>query len=268
MSREVDQNIRKLIRDTIEKIIIKSSSPENLKKMDFKHQDKIHFIPKKYRILSGILQSMNIQFGNFLELLIKNLILNDGRYEILEISGNKNNTFKISMENEKLIDEYITKCQSEYLNIGNEFENLKKILFYNECNSQSFITLKHDIDLLFKDKSNNKIYYIEIKYNDDYDTGKFIDINRKFIKTYTYLINKLKVRDCNDIVPILYFFNNKKLKGNIYIPEETNIMRGSKFFEKFLRLSYKEIDDYLLNISEDIEIIKMFDDLYIKIMNL
>ena len=34
------------------------------------------------------------------------------------------------------------------------------------------IQVKHDIDLVFKDRKTGIIYYVEIKYNDDHDTGK------------------------------------------------------------------------------------------------
>jgi hypothetical protein len=57
------------------------------------------------------------------------------------------------------------------------------------------IKFKHDIDLLFKDSATGKIYYLECKYNDDYDTSKFVDINRKFIKTYAYLAKELNITD-------------------------------------------------------------------------
>lgn len=108
--------------------------------------------------------------------------------------------------------------------------------------------------------------YLEIKYNDDHDTGKFVDINRKFIKTYAYLLNEFKIEKYDDIVPILFFFNNKKMKGNIYVPESTNIRRGQKFFEEFLTTSYKSVDDYLTELSESKLTIKGFDDLYKKVM--
>lgn len=55
------------------------------------------------------------------------------------------------------------------------------------------------------------------------------------------------------------------MKGNIYVPEENNIYRGAKLFKEFFTLDYGELDAYLKNISEDEDIIKIFDDLYKKI---
>ena len=127
-------------------------------------------------------------------------------------------------------------------------------------------TFKHDIDLLFRNKVAGKYYYLEIKYNDDHDTGKFVDINRKFIKTYAYLTKELGIKSIDELTPILFFFNNKKMKGNPYIPESTNIRRGEKFFDEYLsNISYKELSDYMTSLSESDEVRKMFDDLYKKV---
>ena len=160
---------------------------------------------------------------------------------------------------------------SNYFNTDEKLEKLFKKLQEEILNdiknnkddiSNSF---NHDIDLLFEDKETNIIYYLEIKYNDDHDTGKFIDINRKFIKTFAYLSNEFKEVE---IIPILFFFNNKKMKGNIYVPESSNIRRGKRFFDEFLSIKYDDVDNYLQNLSESTDVIKMFDDLYKKVMSI
>ena len=51
-------------------------------------------------------------------------------------------------------------------------------------------------------------YYLEVKYNDDYDTEKLVDINRRFIRTSAYLINELNITSIEQFKPILFFFNN------------------------------------------------------------
>ena len=81
-----------LIQTAIRDIIQNSSNNKKYIQMEQKHNEKIHFIPKKYIIFGGILQSMNIQFGNFIEKLTKLLIEYDGRYEIIEkYSGIRSN---------------------------------------------------------------------------------------------------------------------------------------------------------------------------------
>jgi len=55
------------------------------------------------------------------------------------------------------------------------------------------------------------------------------------------------------------------MKGNIYVPEETHIYRGEKLFKEFLTIDYDDVDEYLKNVSEDKEIVEIFDNLYQKI---
>ena len=262
----MDDRVKKLIDNAVLKIIENTSSADKIKSLKEKHSKKIHFIPNRYRVFGGLLQSMNIQFGNFIETLMELLIESDGKYRIIKkYSGKKNNTFKLSVYNDALIDNYITRCQTENVNLETEFPILLQEIINNK-NGESK-TFKHDIDLLFENIQTGQIYYLECKYNDDHDTGKFVDINRKFIKTYAYLVNEfdIKEQDVNKLIPILFFFNNKRMKGNNYIPEETNIKRGKRFFNDFLAVTYEDVDKYMSNLSEDETTIKAFNDLYNKI---
>ena len=58
------------------------------------------------------------------------------------------------------------------------------------------------------------------------------------------------------------------MKGNIYIPETSNIKRGKKFFDEFLSIKYDDVDNYLQNLSESTDVIKMFDKLYKKVIEI
>lgn len=262
----MNKDIEQLINQAVANIIDRASSKKKIQNLLKRHDAKLHFIPRKYRVFGGLLQSMNIQFGNFVEELMRVLVENDGRYEIVEAySGKKQNTFNLSAANDRLIDEYITKCQSiTDFDTSVEFPRLLAAIRQDKDTNTS--TFKHDIDLLFRDKTTGRMYYMEIKYNDDHDTGKFVDINRKFIKTYAYLVKELNLTTADELTPILFFFTNKRLKGNIYLPEVDNIRRGRKFFEDFLSVAYDDVDGYLKTLSESDEIITMFDELYRKVM--
>ena len=65
-----DQKIKALIKESVLKLINNTISDKKIKKIVSKHEVKTHFVPMKYRILGGLLQSLNIQFGNFIEVLI------------------------------------------------------------------------------------------------------------------------------------------------------------------------------------------------------
>ena len=267
IKKAMDENVRNLIRQAVENVISKNSSAKKIDKIRKTHDKKVHFIPVQYRVFSGLLQSMNIQFGNFIEEMLHLIIQNERSVEVVDsISGKKNVKMPLSAECDSLIDSYITKCQNgEYQNLERDFQKLlQDIISTEESNANKNIS-KHDIDVLFK--SGEVLYYLEIKYNDDHDTGKFVDINRKFIKTFAALTNVLGVENQNKLIPILYYFNSKKMKGNIYVDEANQIYRGAKLFDKFFTTKYSQIDEYLKNISYDEEIIKMFDDLYEGIRN-
>lgn len=242
----------------VSELIAKSGSDKKIKSLMKKHINKLHFIPFEYRILGGILQSMNIQFGNFIEELMQILVKNSG-FEVLNLSGSKNNKFAISKEIEARIDSYILNAQTNAsFEVDREFGALQDEIINDK--SQNLVFLKHDIDLLFK--KDNQIIYAEIKYNDDHDTGKFIDINRKFIKTYAYLVRKFNIKTKQELKPILFYFNNKKMKGNIYLPEGENIYRGERFFDEFLNVKYDDLQKELLGFSQSRENLMKFDELY------
>lgn len=257
---------KKLIITSVKEMISNSTSKEKINKLNKKHDQKSHFVPYKYRIFGGILQSLNIQFGNFIETLVRNIVSNDKNLVLFKETGKKNINLSINKDTDRIIDEYITKRQEEtsLKNFEKEFDNLLLDIFKSEKNnSTSDNIIKHDIDLLFK--KNNKIYYVEFKYTDDHDTGKFIDINRKFLKTYAGLINYLNIKNKEDLVPFIYYFNRITKKVNFFVFEDTNILRGEKFFDKFLNVKYSLVEDELKNISEDKETVKVFDELYNKI---
>lgn len=263
-----NSKLKELIKESIVKLLNNTISDTKINDIKEKHNAKVHFVPVRYRIFSGLLQSLNIQFGNFIEVLISHIFEKEERLEIIsDLSGKKNIVLSLNKEVDSLIDSFITSRQTPNNDdLSKKFEQLlEDILKAQNISSDNFITAKHDIDLLFKDKEKEIYYYVEIKYNDDHDTGKFVDINRKFIKTYAALVKKLDIKDVNKLKPILYYFNKKIMKGNIYVPENTNIYRGEKLFNEFSTLKYSELDDYLKNVSEDKEIVEIFDNLYKKI---
>lgn len=265
MKRKIMQEqIRKLIHRTVQNILNKTAKKKSA--LIKKHKEKVHFIPIQYRVFGGMLQSMNIQFGNFLEEMMRDLIQTESHYQLItKLSGQRKKSFQISAQNSADIDKYIEQCQISQTDgyCNSAFPILQqKIIQNTDCHENTFI---HDIDLLFQDKESGIYYYLEIKYNDDHDTGKFVDINRKFIKTYAYLVKELHITDVNKLKPILFFFNNKRMKGNIYLPEKTNIYRGEKFFKEFLsQIEYQELNNFMMHLSQSDEIKQMFDSLYQK----
>lgn len=261
------RKIKKLIKESILDLINHTFNDVKIGKIVKKHEAKTHFIPIRYRIFGGLLQSLNIQFGNFIEVLMHKIIAEEKNLEIVKgISGKKNVPMSLSTETDSLIDRFISDRQNNNDNkLPDKFEKLLEDILTAQQSDKDLNTAKHDVDVIFKDKKSNIFYYVEIKYNDDHDTGKFVDINRKFIKTYAGLIKQLGIKNTKQLKPILYYLNRKVMKGNIYVPEETHIYRGEKLFNEFLSVKYGDLDEYLKNVSEDKETLEIFDSVYKKI---
>ena len=84
----MDANVQQLVHDAIIKIIRETTSEANIKRSLRLHESKIHFVPTNYRVLGGLLQALNIKFGNFIEKLIALIVERDGNVEALTDSGN------------------------------------------------------------------------------------------------------------------------------------------------------------------------------------
>ena len=259
--------LKELIKYSVIELLDKTSNDAKISKIIEKHEKKMHFVPVRYRVFGGLLQSLNIQFGNFLEVLMHKIVENEQEYKIIKgISGKKSVPLTLNANVDSLIDGFISDRQiNNDDNLLEKFhELLNGIISGQKSTGQKRITVKHDIDCLFQDK-NGKYFYLEIKYNDDHDTGKFVDINRKFIKTYAGLVMELGITSIYKLQPILYYFNQKIMKGNIYVPEKEYISRAADLFNNYFLTKYEDLDKYLKDISEDKEIIKIFDDLYKRI---
>jgi hypothetical protein len=265
----MNDQVKITIRKTVLEMLNESISKENINRMTEKHIEKVHFIPIRYRILGGILQGLNIKFGNFIEQLISNLVEIDANINVMPDSGKKIRLF-FTPETDALIDSYITHRQlpnspDDCTELFDELLN-RIIEIESKSREEDRQGIVKDVDGLFQTKDGLMVY-TELKYNDDHDTGKFADINRKFIKTWAGLAVHLKIKKTNELFPIIYYFNSTKRYGPIHTPSR-NIMRGPQLFETFLQTKYDEVDQFLSEIGDDPDILNIFDELYVKIRNM
>lgn len=265
----MEPEIKQIIRQAVETLITDASSPTQIRKKHNLHINKIHFIPLKYRILGGILHALNIKFGNFIETLVALVIEHDQKVTALEESGKKLK-LGITPDTNRLIEEFIRSRQlpdssdlfdAEFVRLQEEIIRLETLATDEE---RQYIT--NDIDSLFQINETAQMIYLEIKYNDDHDTGKFESINRKFLKTYAGLISRFQVHEVDGLVPIIYYFNPSKRYSPQYTPS-ANILRGSQLFERYFQTRYGDIDRQLADISEDPDIIALFEDVQSRIWN-
>jgi len=263
------------IEEIIEESIIRLVGGEEglIRKADQlidKHMSKVHFIPLKYRVLGGFLQSLNIKFGDFIETLLDSVISAEPSFQVIsEVSG-KNLALELEENCERLIDEYINNPpRGSKEEIRRQLPSRLGDLYTKIFSLQNLTTSKFnkrplDVNVLFKHKD-GVYYYLETKYNDDHDTGKFQNINRKFLKTYAGLVRYFKFENTSQFKPILYYFNPTiRYDPNPYLRENIEILRGKKLFEKFkTSITYKQIEDDLTRLSETLE--EKFDEFREKI---
>jgi hypothetical protein len=258
----MDERVQNIIQKALLRIIDDTASPENIRRSMELHENKIHFVPVQYRVIGGLLQSLNIKFGNFIQELISLVIEADSRVSTLPASGKKL-TLSMTAETDAVIDRYITSRQlpGSPDDCNELFQQLiTSIVDIEQSSGKPKQGIRKDVDALFEIE-NGQIIYLEIKYNDDHDTGKFVDINRKFLKTYAGLVNHLNLHNSNTLKPILYYFNPVKRWGPIYVPT-TNIYRGAQLFDEFFEIPFADIDAYLQTMNSDETIVAIFDRLY------
>lgn len=254
-----------VVRDAVYSLIRTAASPGKIAIGLALHESKVHFIPAKYRVLGGVLQSLNIRFGNFIEQLVALVVESDDNVQSLPQSRTKV-FLSMTADTDALIDHYITKRQlaGSPDDCGPEFADLTlEIIDLESDRAKPKQRIMKDVDALFED-AEGTVVYLEIKYNDDHDTGKFVDINRKFLKTYAGLINEVQLTERNTLKPILYYFNPTKRWGPIYVPT-SHILRGSQLFDRYFQIAYEDVDVYLRQLGDDPEVMAMFDDLYLRI---
>ena len=155
--------VKQAVHETIIKIIRDTTAENNILKSMQRHEPKIHFVPIYYRVLGGLLQSLNIKFGNFIENLIELIVENDAYVESLPSSGKKVK-FLRTAETDNLIDYYIYYITSRQLPDSHdecdEFfqELLTEILRIEAQDGGVKQSITKDIDALFKISTGQIVY--------------------------------------------------------------------------------------------------------------
>jgi len=258
--------IKQLIKESVDVILTNTISESKIDDLLTSHKIKPHFVPIRYRIFYSHLHSLNIQFGSFIQMLVHKVLEKESFIEMIPIISGKRISLSWSREVDTLIDNFIMEHRNKTdENLDYNFEVLQEDIIMKQLFGTNLITSSQDVDILFRDRRDDIMYYIEVKYNEDYDNNNFIGINRKFLKTYAGLVKLLDITDITKLKPILYFFTKKTKKINVCIPEESHVYRGEMIFDRFSSTKYDDITTCLKNISEDYNIIETFDNLYVKI---
>ena len=201
---------------------------------------RCHFIDPRLRILGGYLQSLNIRFGRIMESLLDEIVSRlflRGLTKFTMIERYSRRTLDLEIErtcyNE--IDAYIRGrlIRHEPAQLRRKFNRLLDTIFDRQNRERGdFVRERCDVNLLMRDEERDVFYFVEMKYCDDHDTGKYRDINRKFLYTFAGLVRMLRIREKNKFIPVIYYLEDGLIKyENVFLVEGENVLRGKQFFE-------------------------------------
>jgi len=223
-------SVSKIVREELENLLTVFSSDFISEQID-KHKGKIHAVSVEHRVRGAIHQSLNIKFGSSIESMLSRIVDEAEHLRLHPFSGERMD-LPVSIKTVKLIDDYVNNRPKSDKTVDADFANLKKALKKKAPISGY---KRMDVDLLFQTQS-GKLFYVEVKYNDDHDTGKYPDIYRKALKTGTSLALETK----KPVETFVYYFNSGERNLVKYFPN-SNQMYGKDFFTKFQLGSYQQV---------------------------
>ena len=221
-------SVPKIVREELENLL-SVFSREFISEQVEKHAGKIHAVSVESRVRGAIHQSLNIKFGNAIESMLSRIIDASSHLKLHEYSG-KRVDLPVSAKKVKLIDDYVNSRPGSTKTVNADFGKLRKALKSKVSVSS---TKRMDVDLLFQTRS-GKMFYVEVKYNDDHDTGKYPDIYRKALKTGI----SLQLETKKPVETFVYYFNAGEKNLVKYFPN-SNQLYGKDFFTKFGLGSYR-----------------------------
>lgn len=265
LSRHV---LEDFMHQTLEDLLERNFSMKKVEYLRHKHAQKDHFIPANYRIAGGLLQSLNIQFGNFIEELLQRLIKADPSLRRRSFA-NKRIECRYTEQSEQAIERFIrersTSGAATNLSLEQFHEILREIVSF-ETNSklkkQAKVTT--DIDTMFL--HNNTDVYVELKAVDDHDTTKIKGIYRKALTTYAGLISQLGCTEYTDLKVCVYYFQ-PIIKVNFNLMPREYVYHGASFFERYLSTSYEDVRLVLREFSQREDVKLKFDDFFLDVIS-
>lgn len=264
------EKIKKIANSEIKKIIEDDDFDKIIKSLIYRNKNKISFVPLRFQVVSGFLQSLNIKFIKFIESFIAEIIRLEQKFLVSELTQKEIFVFT-SVREDKKITEYMSKIKAKSKNNSGEFsqKDFKSLIKLPYLDHEKLKEKeKIQIDLLISDLKKEHYFYFEIKGNDDHDSGKFENINRKLFHNYFGLRRYFIKNDIHfkSITPKIIYFNSVKKKDNNFLGEKINIYRGEEFWNKYTNTDFNELYDVIRDVQTNLETVKYFENIVNKVM--
>lgn len=206
-------------------------STTELGKFKKRNNSKIHPLSVDARALGGAIQSANIKYGNQLQVLITAVMRQSRKVTVHHMSGRKVQ-LPVSNAASAAIERYISGRDGGPRDLSKEYRKLMKGLKIAKSGAKK---KTRDVDLLLEPRK-GPLILVELKFNDDHDTGKRPDIFRKVLLTADGLRRELQ----RPITPVVCYFNSDASSGIRYLPDN-QVISGSKLFARFADVRFSQI---------------------------
>jgi len=206
-------------------------SSTELVKFKKRNSSKIHPLSVDARALGGAIQSANIRYGNQLQILITAVMQQSRKVAVHHMSGRKVQ-LPVSDAAAAAIERYISQRDGEPRDFSSQYRKLMTGLRISKSGAKK---KTRDVDLLLKPRT-GPLILVELKFNDDHDTGKRPDIYRKVLLTADGLRRELR----KPVTPVVCYFNSDVSSGIRYLPDN-QVISGSQLFAKFADIRFSQI---------------------------
>jgi len=224
--------------------VLEFATDSEIEKFYEKYGDEQFILPLDARILSGIMLSISIKQGYLIEEIIRDIVAQERHLELHSVSGEMRTRLLYTKHSVSAVERYLSRmAQQKNEPKGRVYRALLERIRRNEADETKPLieSGNYNIDVMFRDNRDGKMYQIEIKFADTHNKYAYQTIHRKLFIIYAGLLNTMENSKWESLTPMLYYFNPFRIMRNRYLPGRY-ILRGSTFFEKFFTMvTYSDI---------------------------
>ena len=221
------QMVEKYLRPQIDDVF----NTSELRKFKDRNSDKIHPLSVEARTLGGAIQSANIRYGNQLQVLVTEVLRQSRKSSVHRLSGTKV-SLPVSRTAASAIEQFITERSESSRNLVGDYERLSRRLKSAKPGARRKV---RDVDLLIQ-APRGPLLLVELKFNDDHDTGKRPDIFRKVLLTADGLRHELR----KSVTPVVCYFNSAPTSGVKFLPSH-QVVDGEYLLSKFAEIKFSQL---------------------------
>jgi hypothetical protein len=206
-------------------------SATEVNKLKVRNQSKIHPLSVDARALGGAIQSANIRYGNQLQALVTAVMQQSRKVAVHHLSGRKVQ-LPTSSAAAAAIERYLSDRDRTSRNLSVSYRHLMAKMKTTKSERGKKV---RDVDLLLKPRK-GPLILVELKFNDDHDTGKRPDIYRKVLLTADGLRRELR----KPVTPMVCYFNSDASSEIRYLPVG-QVISGSLLFKRFADVRFSQL---------------------------